>query len=364
MEKINVRLKRTVDDSYEILVGSNILSDILKDLQKKGIGNKYALITDDNVKTLFGSRLQEIFRRENMQLPVVSFPAGEKSKSLRTFAELQGKIHSLGLDRKSAIIALGGGVVGDIAGFVAATYFRGIPFVQIPTTLLAMIDSSIGGKVGVDLEQGKNACGAFFQPKAVYVDIDFLEGLPRKELQSGLAEIIKHALIFDSRLFEFLEKNLRKLISKDKASWMHVIQKNCRIKAAVVEKDEKESGARKMLNYGHTVGHAVETVTQYKKFSHGEAVSMGMSFASRLSVKLGLLSERESLRSTALLQAAGLPVRLPALPIGKMLEVMRKDKKSIGGKLSFVVLERIGKARHDVIVSEELVKEVIAPLMD
>ncbi len=364
MEKIHVSLKRTIDDSYEILIGSSLLSEIPRDLKKKGIGNKYVMITDDTVKDLYGKKLQEVFSREKIEIPIISFPPGEKSKTLKTFAQLQERTHALGLDRKSAIIALGGGVVGDMAGFVAATYFRGIPFVQIPTTLLAMVDSSIGGKVGVDLERGKNACGAFFQPKAVYVDADFLIGLPAKELRNGLAEIIKHALIFDPVLFAFLEKNIRKLLSGDRACWMHVISKNCRIKSAIVEKDERESGLRKILNFGHTVGHAVETITGYNRFSHGECVAMGMSVAAVLSNRRGFLTKNESLRSIALVKAAGLPVRLPTLPIAPLLEVMRKDKKSVHGKLSFVVLERIGNARYDVIVPEKEMRGILKSLMD
>lgn len=359
MEKVHLNLKKETDNSYDILIDENLLSKIPKDLKKNKIGNKYLIITDTNIKPLFGDKLLFLMKKEGLDTSLISFKAGEQSKNLSVFEELIKKTHNLNLDRSSAILALGGGVVGDIAGFVASTYMRGINYVQIPTSLLAMVDSSIGGKVAADLPTGKNIVGNFHQPKKVYIDVSLLNNLPKKELVNGLSEIIKHALIKDKDLFNFIEKNMDKIIGKDKQTLINLIKRNCEIKARIVEQDEKEKGPRKLVNYGHTVGHALETLTNYKKYSHGEAIAMGMAVAGRVANKIGLLSKEELTEQNNLLKKAGLETKIPNIDSSKLINELKKDKKVVGGKLEFVLLEQIGKAKYGITPSNDIIKESI-----
>ena len=297
--------------------------------------------------------------KTSLKTDMLSFKAGEQSKGLSTFTELLQKTHNLGLDRNSAIIALGGGVVGDIAGFVAAAYMRGIAYIQVPTSLLAMVDSSIGGKVAVDLPTGKNIVGAFYQPKKVYIDVSLLENLPKKELINGLSEIIKHAIIRDAELFKEIRNNLGKIMEKDQQALIKIVKRNCEIKAEIVEKDEKEAGLRKLVNYGHTVGHALETLTHYKKYSHGEAIAIGMAVAGSISNKIGMLSKEELVSQNSLLRKAGLPIKVPNMPLNKIISELKKDKKTVGGKIEFVLLEKIGKASYGINVPNSIIEQAL-----
>ncbi len=366
METINLNLKKTIDNSYDILISENLLNKIPLDLKENKIGNRYLIITDSNVEKIFGKKLLVLMKRNGLKTDLISFKGGEQSKNLIAFHKLLYDAHQLGLDRKSAIIALGGGVVGDIAGFASATYMRGISFIQIPTTLLAMTDSSIGGKTAVNLKSGKNIVGAFHQPKKVYIDTSLLKTLPKKEWLNGLAEIIKHALIQDKKLFDFIDKNLDKIGNNDdnyqsnQFILIQIIKRNCEIKASIVEKDEKENGLRKILNYGHTIGHTLESLTAYKKYSHGEAIAIGMVVEGLISNKMGMLSTQELLTQNKMINKIGLPVKIPKLlDTNKIICELKKDKKVIGGRIEFVLLERIGKAIYGINVSNKIIREAI-----
>lgn len=359
MEKVHINLRKETDNSYDILIGKALLNKIPSDLIKKPLGNRYLIITDNNIEKLFGKKLLRNLRKKKLKADLISFKAGEQSKNLQVFQKLIEKTQALGLDRKSTIIALGGGVAGDIAGFVAASYMRGINYIQVPTSLLAMVDSSIGGKVAVDLPKGKNMAGAFYQPKKVYVDINLLKKLPRKELLNGLAEVIKHAAIADKSLFVFLERNINKILSKDESTLIKLIKRNCEIKGDIVEKDEKEAGLRKIVNFGHTIGHAIETLTHYKKFTHGQAISIGMCVAAKISSKTKLLNKKQALRIIRLIQRVSLPTKVPNINTNKIINELKKDKKVVGGKIEFVLLEKIGKAKYSIKVSNKIIREAI-----
>ena len=357
--KVKVNLNKTVDNSYEIIIDRNILNKIPSELKKKPLGNRYLIITDSNIEKLFGRRLLQNLRKKGLKADMISLKPGEQSKNLKVFEQLQEKTHALGLDRKSAIIALGGGVVGDIAGFVAASYMRGISYIQVPTSLLADVDSSIGGKVAVDLAGGKNIVGAFHQPKKVYIDISLLKKLPQKELLNGLAEVIKHAAIADKKLFVFLERNMNKILAGNEGILMNVVKRNCEIKGNIVERDEKEAGLRKIVNFGHTVGHAIETLTKYKKFSHGEAISIGMCVAAKVSADIKMISRRDAFRIVKLIENIGLPTQVPNIPTGRIISELNKDKKAVEGKVEFVLLSRLGKAEYGINVPEKIIEEAI-----
>jgi len=343
MELVHIELKKEADNSYDILIDRGLSNNLAQELKGNPIANAYAVITDSNAAKLHGKRLLKDFQDRNIHAHLIVFPAGEKSKSRETKENIENKMLELALGRDTCIIALGGGVVGDIAGFAAATYMRGIPYIQVPTTLLAMADSSIGGKVGIDTRNAKNSIGAFYQPKKVIVDLDFLKTLPKKELLNGMAEVIKHALIKDKDFFHFLEKNIDKILNCDLEILKQTIKKSCEIKAGVVMQDEKEKGIRKFLNYGHTIGHAIESALNYK-ISHGNAIAIGMSYAARLSAKLGFLDEGSVIRQNNLLEYIGLPHKLShhKLKPRKILEHIQYDKKIVNGKISFILLNSIG----------------------
>jgi len=359
MEKVHLNLKKEIDNSYEIIIDKTLLNRIPSDLKKNNIGNRYLIITDSNIKGLFGNKLLALMKKTGLKADLISFKAGEQSKNLEVFKSLIEQAHTLKLDRKSAIIALGGGVVGDIAGFVAASYMRGINYIQVPTSLLAMVDSSIGGKVAVDLKTGKNIVGAFHQPKKVYIDVSLLNNLPQRELINGLSEIIKHALIRDKTLLTSIKNNLNKIITKEESTLISLIKKNCEIKARIVEKDEKEAGLRKLVNYGHTIGHALETLTNYKKYSHGEAIAIGMVVEGLIANKVNSLSKKELLKQNNLIKKSGLPTKLPDIDTNKLINELKKDKKVVGGKIEFVLLKGIGNAEHSINVPNNIIKQSI-----
>ncbi|MBI4235027.1 3-dehydroquinate synthase [Candidatus Peregrinibacteria bacterium] len=341
MQIIKTKLKKKVDNSYKIFIGEGLAKDLAALLKESPIGKKYAIITDSITKKLFGKNILKNFNNKKISAEIFTFNKGEKSKQINTIEKLANEMIAKGFDRKDAIIALGGGVVGDLAGFLASIYMRGIPYIQVPTTLLAMVDSAIGGKTGVDIESGKNLLGTIAQPKAVYIDIDFLKTLPKNQIQNGLAEIIKYAVICDKRFFKYLEKNLEKILNLDKEAILYIIEKSVKIKTKVVEKDETENLTRMKLNYGHTYGHALEKQSNYTLL-HGFAVAIGMVLANEIAVKEGYLKSKTAERIRALIKRAGLPTTTIKKPEIKYLS---SDKKCYGGQIHFVLPKRIGKVK-------------------
>jgi len=329
--------------SYPIYIKQGCMESLGSDLNGRKIGNKFAVVSDDRVAELYGSVLINSLEDAGVDAALFTFPAGEQNKTLQTVATLASQLAQAGFDRHDALIAFGGGVTGDIAGFLASAYMRGIPFVQVPTTLLSQVDSSIGGKTGVDIPEGKNLVGAFYQPKAVYIDIGLLKTLPEEELLGGLAEVIKHGIIRDKEFFSFLEKNRQSILDLDREMIEKTIYVCCRIKADVVEEDEREDGIRKILNYGHTIGHAVEGASDYSLI-HGLAVSIGMVAASRLAVANNILSPEESEKIYRILSAYKMPVEVPAhLDRKRIKRYILTDKKAVSGQVFYVLPTEIGK---------------------
>ena len=355
MQKIRVELG---ERSYNIMIGSGILKDIGRIIEKFEFSNKAALISNPTVYNLYGKTVSESLKASGYDLIEVLLPDGEEYKSLASAEKIYESLLKAKLDRKSVLIALGGGVIGDITGFAASTYMRGIDFIQIPTTLLAQVDSSVGGKTGVNHPLGKNMIGAFWQPKLVCIDTSTLETLPRREFLSGLGEVIKYGVIWDEDFFVYLESNSDKILRLDKEALTHIIWRSCEIKSEVVSKDERESGLRAILNYGHTIGHAIETITGYKKYLHGEAVAIGMYMEARLSHQLGLIEKKAVARIKALIDSYKLPSEMPdEIQIYDLMEKMQIDKKTVGGKMHFVLPEKVGSARiHSEIKSEDIKK--------
>ncbi len=345
---------------YSIHIGQNILGDVGRLLNDENNGNKFIIITSPNINRLYGQKLIDGLDSESLEHGMIIVPDGEKSKSLKEAESLYCKLLEFNADRDSCIIALGGGVIGDLAGFVAATYMRGIPIVHIPTTLLAQVDSSIGGKTGVDLPSGKNLVGAFHQPKMVFSDIDTLKTLPEKDIISGLGEIIKYAIISDPELFGILEENISTIIEGDMEILTEVITKCSRIKAEVVEEDERDNGKRMILNLGHTLGHAVETITNYDRYGHGEAVAIGTVFAAKVAVNRGILDIAECDRILNLIEFAGLPTSINEISeTEKLLEIMQRDKKTKDGRIRLVLPKKIGEVFITGDVPLEVMKKVI-----
>lgn len=343
MDKVGVNLKISEDKSYEIFIGEGVLKKIAPQVAQASLGHMFAIITDSNVESLYGTELQERFERAGIDTILISFPAGEMHKNRDTKAWIEDRMLERGLGRDSAVIALGGGVVGDMAGYVAATYTRGIPYVQVPTSLVACVDSSIGGKTAIDTRHGKNLIGAFHQPWRVYIDIDTLLTLPEKEIREGIAEVIKYGVIEDRELFSFLESHMDRIFSYDKEALKLVVKRSCEIKAGVVERDEKESNLRKILNFGHTVGHAIENMSHYA-ISHGQAISIGMFAEGKLAVKMGLWKGEELSRLEAVIEKAGLPTDLPnQMKIGEIIKTMKLDKKARGGHIEMALPAMLGR---------------------
>ncbi len=364
MEKVKVNIKKTEDRSYEILIGEEILKRVPLDLGEEKLAYSYVIITDSVVSSLYGRRLLRDLKTAGLKAYLISFPAGEEYKSRKTKSRIEDKMSKLKIGRDSAVIALGGGVVGDIAGFVAATYNRGIPYIQIPTTLVASVDSSIGGKTGVDTQFGKNLIGAFYQPRRVYIDVKTLRTLPKKEIRGGLAEVIKYGVIKDKEFFEFLEENIESVFSFVADILIHIIKRSCEIKGNIVELDEKESNLRKILNFGHTIGHAIENLYDYK-IPHGEAISIGMVAEGKIAMELGLWQRDEIERLTSLLSRSGLPTKLPdSIDLDRMVDIMRLDKKARGGKIEMTLPRRIGEmaeigGNYGIRVEEKLIFRIV-----
>jgi len=356
-ERVRVALG---ERSYDIFIGDNLLDRAGELLQSLSLGKRGVVISDDNVAPIYAARLREALRRSGYDIELLTVPAGEASKSLRQASRVLEKLPSLRLDRQSFVVALGGGVVGDLAGFVAATYLRGIAFVQVPTSLLALVDSSVGGKTGVNLPQGKNLVGAFYQPRLVIADTATLKTLPKRELRSGFAEVIKYGAISDGAFFRWLERDYRRLLRLESASVRKAVRRCCELKAQVVSADEHESGLRAILNFGHTVGHAMEALVEYEGLLHGEAVAAGMCCAACLSVKRAGLKKADAMRLRALIKASGLPTHLGAqFTAEELIVAMRLDKKARAGKVRFVLLKRLGGTVLSDQVTDADVEEVL-----
>lgn len=322
---------------------------------------RLALVVSDTNTVGIGDAVAESLRAVGLQTGRAVVPAGEASKSLEQLARLYDALYELAADRRTPVVAVGGGVIGDLAGFAAATYNRGLPLIMVPTSLLAMVDSAVGGKTGINLPGGKNLVGAFHQPRAVWIDTAHLNSLPDREYRSGLAEIVKYGVILDPELFATLEANVNRLLARDPAVLVPVVARSCRLKADVVEQDEREeTGRRAVLNYGHTFAHAFETVGGYGSWLHGEAVSAGMACAARLAEKLGRIGPELGDRQNRLLAAFGLPVTIPAAwQADDLLAVMRRDKKAAAGRMRFVLPVRLGQVEVVEDVPEALVRNVL-----
>ena len=346
--------------SYPIHIGAGALDDAALYGPQPGAG-RVAVISNPVVAGLYLARVKAALARAGAEPAVeVLVEDGEQAKSWASLERVFDALLGARLGRDSVIVALGGGVVGDLAGFAAAVYQRGIPFIQVPTTLLAQVDSSVGGKTAVNHARGKNMIGAFHQPAAVIADVGALGTLPERELRAGIAEVIKHGFALDADLVAWLEANMARLLAREADALAHVVRRSCELKAAVVAEDERESGRRALLNLGHTFGHAIEAGAGYGAWLHGEAVAAGMVMAAELSVRAAGLAPADAARVRALLEQAGLPVRGPAMAPDRYLELMALDKKAARGRTRFVLLERVGQAAVHADVDERLVRDVIA----
>ncbi|HHO48513.1 MAG TPA: 3-dehydroquinate synthase [Desulfobacteraceae bacterium] len=346
--------------SYPIRIEKGLLGLVGRDLQERPIAKRYGVISDDHVASLYGDTLLESLAAAGLEAELMTFPRGEESKNLLTVARLASTLAAANFDRKDGLIALGGGVTGDITGFLASVYMRGIPFVQVPTTLLAQVDSSVGGKTGVDIPEGKNLVGTFHQPRAVYIDTDVLRTLPRQELLGGLAEVIKYGVIADGDFFNFLEQQRERILNLDETVMPGMIARCCEIKAWVVEQDEREGDLRRILNFGHTIGHAIEAASDFTLI-HGLAVAMGMAAAADLAVRTGHLRRQEAERLRKVLNDYGLPASIPPeLDRGRIKGYLRTDKKTVAGRVFFVLPTRIG----EVIITDQVPEaDIVAVLV-
>jgi len=347
--------------SYLIKIGSGLLDGLGKECSAFSFGRRCAIITDANVGKVYAKPAFNALAKAGFEPALIVVPAGETAKSFRSVQRCYDLLAGHRMERKSFIVALGGGVVGDLAGFVAATYLRGISFVQLPTTLLAQVDSSVGGKVGVNLKAGKNLVGAFHQPRLVLCDLDALRTLPERELRAGLAEVIKYGIIYDARFFGQLEKQLPALLASRPNALEKTIARCCEIKAEVVGQDETENGVRAILNFGHTIGHGLEAISSYGKYLHGEAISIGQVAAARLSQARAGLRERDAERIVTMFSRAGLPthVKLSSVQRRNLFNAMRLDKKVSAGDIKFVLAQRLGKVVWGQSVPPELVAKAI-----
>lgn len=350
------------DRSYPIHIGEGAmrrLPEVLGEMEAKGA---VAIVTDTNVGPLYSGQVAALVEGAGLEPAVCVLDAGEEQKRLSQIEKLCGQFLEAGLDRSSIVVAVGGGVVGDMAGFAAAAFMRGIRHVQIPTTIVAQVDSSVGGKTGVNHPLGKNIIGAFHQPSAVLIDMALLTTLPDRELRAGLAEIIKHGIIADEELFTYMETHVEDILAKDLAALEFPIVRSCEIKSAIVAADEREQGTRANLNYGHTFGHGIEAVTEYGRFLHGEAVALGMCAAGELARDLGLVDGEFVARQRACIAAYGLPVSWPEIPLDATLDAMKHDKKARAGTLKFIVADRLGHVVHRTDVAEDQARKALDTL--
>ena len=352
MESLGVALGSR---SYPIHIGADLLGR--RELYAPYLSGSAAIITNEVVAPLYLPKVRKALA--NIKTTEIIVPDGEQTKAWQTLNQLFDALLQARCGRDTLLIALGGGVIGDLAGFAAAIYQRGVPFLQVPTTLLAQVDSSVGGKTAINHPLGKNMIGAFHQPRAVISDVATLDTLPDRELRSGLAEVIKHGFALDVSFVEWLEKNIDLLLKRDAAALTHAVRRSCELKARVVAADEREAGERALLNFGHTFGHAIETGAGYGTWLHGEAVAAGMVMAAELSALMGDLRKTEVARVRGLLERAGLPIKGPALAPERLMELMAGDKKAVKGRTRFVVLESVGRAALRGDVDEGLVRKAI-----
>ena len=347
--------------SYDIKIAPGLIDRFGRECARVKLGSRCAIITDTNVGKRYAKAVFNSLATAGFSPSLIIVQPGEAAKSLKTVQSCYDQLAVHRLERRSFIVALGGGVVGDLTGFLAATYLRGIEFVQAPTTLLAQVDSSVGGKVGVNLNAGKNLVGAFYQPRLVACDLDTLKTLPDREFRAGLAEVIKYGIIYDAKLFAQIEKDLHKLLKREAKMLAAVVARCCEIKAEVVGRDETEGGPRAILNFGHTIGHAIEAVSGYGRFLHGEAIAIGQVAVARISSRLLGLPERDLERIVRLFRRVGLPttVRLRAAQRPKLFAAMRLDKKVSGGEIKFVLARKIGRVQYGQKVPVALIDEAL-----
>jgi 3-dehydroquinate synthase len=330
------------DRSYDITIGTDCLSRLGELCRGVSLSGKAAVITNPTVAGLYLDAVRHSLQDAGYEVAVITIPDGEEFKNAATLETIYDRLLAEGLHRGAFIVALGGGVVGDIAGYAAATFLRGIPFVQVPTTLLAQVDSSVGGKTGINHPRGKNLIGAFYQPRLVLIDLLTLDTLPWREYLCGLAEALKYGIVLDRRLFDYISSSVAAIKAIDKNALLHVVAACCSIKASVVERDEREGGLRAVLNYGHTIGHAVETLTEYKRFKHGEAVAIGMAQIAVLSRLRGLADADETRRIISLMEEIGFPLELPTFSLDEYAEVIGHDKKKSDDGVSFIFNRGVG----------------------
>jgi 3-dehydroquinate synthase len=344
------------ESSYDIQIGSGLLPTLGQRCVSRGLTGRAAVVTNPTVNRLYGDAVQRSLTSSGYSVTMIEMPDGEEFKNAVTLNSVYDALIEAGLDRRSFIVALGGGVVGDLAGFAAATFLRGIPFVQVPTTLLAQVDSSVGGKTAIDHPRGKNLIGAFYQPQLVLVDVETLSTLPRREYCAGLAEVVKYGIALDGPFFDYLERHADALLAMEGESLMAVIQRCCELKAQVVEQDEKETGIRQALNYGHTLGHALETLAGYRRLVHGEAVAVGMALAARICALRGECRDDDVTRILNLLGCLGLSVTPPVVETSQLLDALLKDKKSREGSINFICNQGIGNYSIAQLSPEELLR--------
>lgn len=367
MVTLHVPIREDRDASYDILIGRGLLTDLPTHLASRCPAAAYAVVSDSHVGPLYGEAVTATLVRAGLRAELLTFPAGEASKNRDTWAMLGDRLLAHHFGRDAAVVALGGGVVGDLAGFVAATYLRGIPYVQAPTSLLAMIDSSIGGKTGIDVPAGKNLVGAFLQPRFVLADLDVLTTLPPPQVAAGMAEAVKHGVIADADYFALLERESAAATARDGAVLQEVVRRSVEIKAQVVAQDERESGVRAVLNFGHTVAHAIEARAGFTA-SHGEAVAVGMVVEARLGETLGVTAPGTADRIAVALARYHLPLGLPrAVGPTELLDAMRHDKKARAAEIRFALPSRIGamhrgaNGAHTIAVPDKSILEVLEP---
>jgi 3-dehydroquinate synthase len=357
MRRISVPLG---ERSYDVYVGYDVLDQLPGALLQLDLKGKAMVVTNPRINSLYGDLLCRRMREAGFETLAVEIPDGEVYKSLETAHTLYDSLVTHGFERRSLIVALGGGVVGDLAGFVAATFMRGVPYVQVPTTLLAQVDSSVGGKVAVNHSKGKNLIGTFYQPSLVWIDTKTLETLPKRQFFSGLAEVTKYGVVADEQLFRYSEDNAWRLKGLNQEVLQEVIARSCSIKAKIVSCDEREGGLRTILNYGHTVGHALETVTNYEFYTHGEAVAIGMTSSMMISQRMGLTAGEESHRQQRLLEAFNLPTAIRGdIELDALLQTLRRDKKVLNGRIRFVLPKAIGQVLVTDQVHTEILQEVL-----
>src|SRR6266436_6534017 len=348
--------------SYRILVGPGVLAQAGAELARLQVGRRVALVTDAAILALHSAAVIQSLAAAGFVVTTVLLPEGERAKTLEIAASTWGRFLEAGLDRGSTVVALGGGAVGDLAGFAAATYMRGVNFVQMPTTLLAQVDASIGGKTAIDHARAKNLIGAFHQPRLVISDTAVLLTLPEREYRSGMAEVIKHGIVLDAAYFADVESAAAALRVREAATLERIVAGSCRLKASVVERDEEEAELRHVLNYGHTIGHAIEAITGYQRFAHGEAVSLGIAAEAGIAERLGVASPGIRGRQVRLLEAVGLPVRSVGEAPERVVEALGRDKKAKDGRVLFVLAPEIGAFRLVFDVPRAVILDALADL--